>query len=91
MKKILSIVLTLILVAVCCSALADEYIIQYPTHQIGTNSSAPANAAMVQGFNELYEGTYEIQVEDVPGDTNYRDKILNYCVRIYPVWFTVRT
>ena len=77
MKKILSIVLILMLATMCCSALADEYIIQYPTHQIGTNTSAPANEAMVKGFNELYEGTYEIQVEEVPGDTNYRDKILN--------------
>lgn len=76
MKKALSMVLVLALLVMGCAALAEEYVIKYPTHQIGTNTSAPANAAMVEGFNKLYEGTYRIEVEEVPGDTNYRDKML---------------
>jgi raffinose/stachyose/melibiose transport system substrate-binding protein len=31
---------------------------------------------MVRTFNEKYAGTYRIEVEEVPGDTNYRDKML---------------
>lgn len=76
MKKQFSIFLALILLLVSATAFAEEYIIQYPTHQIGTNTSAPANAAMVEGFNEQYAGQYRIEVEEVPGDTNYRDKML---------------
>lgn len=53
----------------------DEYVIHYPTHQIGTNSSAPANAEMVRTFNEKYAGQYRIEVEDIPGDQNYLDKM----------------
>ena len=52
-----------------------EYIIKYPTHQIGSNSSAPANASMVETFNEKYKGQYKIEVEEVPGDQNYMDKM----------------
>ena len=53
----------------------EEYVIHYPTHQIGANSSAPANAEMVRTFNEKYAGTYKIEVEEVPGDQNYQDKM----------------
>lgn len=54
---------------------AEEYVIHYPTHQIGSNSSAPANAEMVRTFNEKYAGQYRIEVEEVPGDQNYLDKM----------------
>ncbi|HHW31739.1 MAG TPA: extracellular solute-binding protein [Clostridiaceae bacterium] len=54
---------------------SEEYVIKYPTHQIGTNTSAPANAEMVRTFNEKYKGKYRIEVEEVPGDKNYVDKI----------------
>ena len=76
MKKALALLLALMMMAGVTSAIAEEYVIKYPTHQIGTNTSAPANAEMVRTFNEKYAGTYRIEVEDVPGDTNYRDKML---------------
>lgn len=75
MKKILALFLVL-LMGMSVTALAEEFVIKYPTHQIGTNTSAPANAEMVRTFNEKYAGTYRIEVEEVPGDTNYRDKML---------------
>ena len=57
------------------SVSADEIVINYPTFQVGTNSSAPAIAELVNQFNEKYAGQYRIQVEEVPGDENYSDKI----------------
>ena len=57
------------------SVSADEIVINYPTFQVGANSSAPAIAELVNQFNEKYAGQYRIQVEEVPGDENYSDKI----------------
>lgn len=52
-----------------------EIVINYPTFQVGTNTAAPVVAELVKEFNEQYAGKYRIQVEDVPGDANYADKI----------------
>ena len=57
------------------AASSDEIIINYPTFQVGVNTSAPVIAAMVEGFNEKYDGQYEIVIEEVPGDANYAEKI----------------
>ncbi|GHV94565.1 sugar-binding protein [Spirochaetia bacterium] len=61
----------------CKAKKADEgeYVIKYPTHQIGSNSSAAANAEMIKTFNEKYAGKYRIEIEEVPGDENYRNKM----------------
>ncbi|MDR0388488.1 MAG: ABC transporter substrate-binding protein [Spirochaetaceae bacterium] len=56
-------------------AAPGEYVIKYPTHQVGANSSAAANAEMVRTFNEKYKGKYRIEVEEIPGDQNYADKM----------------
>lgn len=50
-------------------------VIKYPTHQIGVNTAAPVIAQLVEEFNQTYQGKYEIQVEEIPGDANYVDKI----------------
>ena len=57
------------------SAEGDEIVIQYPTFQVGANTAAPVVAALVEEFNEQYAGQYRIEIEEVPGDANYADKI----------------
>lgn len=57
------------------SAAGEEIVISYPTFQIGVNTAAPAVAALVESFNAEYAGKYRIQVEEVPGDSNYDEKI----------------
>jgi len=55
---------------------SDEVtVINYPTFQIGVNTSAPLVEKLVEGFNKEYEGKYKINIEEVPGDANYTDKI----------------
>lgn len=52
-----------------------EIVIHYPTFQVGSNTAAPVVAQLVKEFNDKYKGQYRIEVEDVPGDQNYADKI----------------
>lgn len=52
-----------------------EIVIKYPTFQVGANTSAPVIAKLVEEFNAEYAGQYRIQIEEVPGDANYADKI----------------
>ena len=54
---------------------ADEVVISYPTFQVGANTAAPVVAELVSRFNEQYAGQYRIEIEEVPGDENYADKI----------------
>ena len=70
-----SLTLCMTIVAATGMSFADEIVINYPTFQVGANSSAPAIAELVNQFNEKYAGQYRIQVEEVPGDENYADKI----------------
>ena len=57
------------------SASSKEIVIKYPTFQVGANTAAPVVAKLVEEFNAEYAGKYRIEVEDVPGDANYADKI----------------
>lgn len=57
------------------SATGEEIVIKYPTFQVGANTAAPVVAALVEEFNEEYAGQYRIEIEEVPGDANYADKI----------------
>lgn len=52
-----------------------EIVIKYPTCQVGANTSAPVIAKLVEDFNTEYAGKYRIEIEEVPGDANYADKI----------------
>ena len=53
----------------------DEIVINYPTFQVGTNTAAPVVAELVNRFNEEYAGQYRIEIEEVPGDANYAERI----------------
>ncbi|WP_455582796.1 ABC transporter substrate-binding protein [Dysosmobacter sp.] len=53
----------------------SEIVIKYPTFQVGTNTAAPVVAKLVEEFNAEYAGKYRIEIEEVPGDANYADKI----------------
>ena len=50
-------------------------VIHYPTFQCGVNTAAPVVDQLIDEFNRLHAGVYEIQKEDVPGDANYVNKI----------------
>lgn len=56
-------------------ASGGEVVINYPTFQIGVNTSAPVVAQLVEEFNEQYKGKYRIQIEEIPGDANYLEKM----------------
>ena len=53
----------------------EEIVINYPTFQVGTNTAAPVVAELVNRFNEEYAGQYRIEIEEVPGDANYAERI----------------
>lgn len=53
----------------------EEIVINYPTFQIGTNTAAPVVEELVNRFNEEYAGQYRIEIEEVPGDANYAERI----------------
>ena len=88
MKKFLALLLAFImlLALAACGAkepVADdsdaadggEIVINYPTFQVGINTSAPVIAKLVEEFNAEYAGKYRIEIEEVPGDANYADKM----------------
>ena len=76
MKKGLAVLFVVLLFAcLTASVFAEEIVINYPTFQIGVNTSAPVVANIVKGFNEKYAGQYKIVVEEVPGDSNYFEKM----------------
>lgn len=52
-----------------------EIVINYPTFQVGVNTSAPVVAQLVEEFNEQYKGKYRIEIEEIPGDANYLEKM----------------
>lgn len=56
-------------------ASGSEIVIKYPTFQVGSNTAAPVVAELVNRFNAEYAGQYRIEIEEVPGDANYADKI----------------
>ncbi len=74
MRKILSLALAALMVFSAVSALA-EVVLEYPTFQVGVNTAAPVVAQLVEEFNALHAGEIVIQVEEIPGDNNYIEKI----------------
>lgn len=53
----------------------EVVVIEYPTFQIGVNTAAGVVAQLVDDFNTEYAGQYQIEVEEIPGDSNYFDKM----------------
>lgn len=54
---------------------AKEVVLKYPTFQVGVNSSAPVLAEMIKRFNTQYAGKIKIEIEEIPGDQAYVDKM----------------
>ncbi len=84
MKKTISLILTTFLVFVLVigcsgkeetSSSGDVVILNYPTGQVGVNTSAAVVKQSIEGFNKKYEGQYKVVVEEIPGDANYTEKI----------------
>ena len=74
MKKLFAILLSSIMLLGAVSALA-ETVLEYPTFQVGVNTAAPVVAQLVEEFNANNAGKYKIVVEEIPGDSNYIEKI----------------
>lgn len=74
MKKMLSVFLAAVMLLSAGSALA-EVTLEYPTFQIGVNTAAPVIAQLVEEYNTEHAGTAKIVVEEIPGDSNYIEKI----------------
>ncbi len=74
MKKIVAILLTAVLMLSAFAALA-ETVLEYPTFQVGVNTAAPVIAQLVEEFNTNNAGKAKIVVEEIPGDSNYIEKI----------------
>ena len=74
MKKILSLLVAALMMLGAVSALA-EVVLEYPTFQVGVNTAAPVIAQLVEEFNAQHTGQVRIQVEEIPGDANYIEKI----------------
>ncbi len=53
----------------------EPVVIKYPTYQVGVNAAAPLLKQNVEEFNKLHEGEILVEVEEIPGDQAYVDKI----------------
>lgn len=53
----------------------EPIVIKYPTFQVGVNPSAPLLKANVEEFNKRYEGQIKVEIEEIPGDQAYVDKM----------------
>ncbi|WP_217593550.1 extracellular solute-binding protein [Cohnella sp. GbtcB17] len=49
--------------------------IKYLTYRVGTHASAKLEAEQIKQFNEKYGKEVEVQVEEIPSDSAYEDKI----------------
>ncbi|HWQ80255.1 MAG TPA: extracellular solute-binding protein [Anaerovoracaceae bacterium] len=87
MKKILAVLLYLILVlsmATACGGKEETpsgegpVTIRLATFQVGVNASAPWFASVIEAFNQEYAGRIELDIEEIPGDQAYVDKMKTY-------------
>lgn len=49
--------------------------IKYLTFRVGTHASAKLEAEQIKQFNEKYGNEVEVQVEEIPSDSAYEDKL----------------
>jgi raffinose/stachyose/melibiose transport system substrate-binding protein len=49
--------------------------IKYPTNKVGTHSSAALEKAQLAKFNEKFGNEVQVEVEEIPSDTAYNDKM----------------
>lgn len=52
-----------------------EVVIKYPTYRVGTHLSAGSEKIFIDGFNEMYRGKYRVEVEELPSDGAYVEKM----------------
>ena len=55
----------------------EPVVVKFPTFQIGVNSFAPVLEKAVADFNTQNEGKIKLEVEEIPGDQAYNDKMLS--------------
>ncbi|SKA75359.1 raffinose/stachyose/melibiose transport system substrate-binding protein [Caloramator quimbayensis] len=53
----------------------EPIVIKYPSFQVGVNSYAPVLAKNIEEFNKKYEGKIKVEIEEIPGDQAYVDKM----------------
>lgn len=85
MKKLLAILMMMVLAASLfagCKSKAssggDVVTLRFATFQVGVNPSAPWMAEAIKTFNEQNAGKIVLQVEEIPGDQAYVDKMKTY-------------
>lgn len=61
--------------AVGTASNSGEVVIKYPTYRVGTQVSAKAEKKIIDGFNEKYKGKIKVEVEELPSDQSYTDKM----------------
>jgi len=49
--------------------------IRYMTYHVGADPAADLEQTLIDRFNEKFEGTYRLKVEEVPGDHEYTEKL----------------
>lgn len=57
------------------TASGQEISIKYPTYRVGTQVSAKAEKKIIDGFNEKYKGKIKLEVEELPSDQSYTEKM----------------
>ncbi|HVI39717.1 MAG TPA: extracellular solute-binding protein [Anaerovoracaceae bacterium] len=87
MKRILAVLLCLVLVlsmATACGSKeeaatgTEPVTIRLATFQVGVNASAPWFASVIEAFNQEYDGKIKLEIEEIPGDQAYVDKMKTY-------------
>lgn len=49
--------------------------IKYPTYRVGAHLSAEAEKIIIDGFNKEYEGKIKVEIEELPSDQAYAEKM----------------
>ncbi len=86
MKRILAVLLCLVLVLSMVTACGSKdeassdgpVTIRLAAFQVGVNASAPWFSAVVESFNQEYDGKIKLEIEEIPGDQAYVDKMKTY-------------
>lgn len=85
MKKLLAVLLCLVMVLsmAACRGKKDAsgdgpVSIRLATFQVGVNSSAPWFSSVIEAFNQEYDGKIKLEIEEIPGDQAYVDKMKTY-------------
>ncbi len=53
----------------------EKVVITYPTYQVGTHVGAPLHEAQMALFEEMYGDEIELEIEELPTDSAYADKL----------------